>query len=70
MKAFAVYGTDTTKALAEFDTANETIDFARKHLRDNGWGRTVKSRKYKEVYYQVRKVDGKVKVTRHIAVHA
>lgn len=67
MKAFAVYGTDTTKALAEFDNVNEAIEYARKGLRNNGFGRTIKSRKYKSVYYTARKRDGKVTVTRHIA---
>ncbi len=69
MKAFAVYGRDLTKAIAEFDTINEAIEYARKGLREYT-RRTVKSRKYKEVYYSVYKINGKVEVKRHVAVHA
>lgn len=70
MKAFAVYGIDTTKAIAEFDTINEAIEYARKGLRNNGFGRTIKSRKYKEVYYTAHKYNGKVEVKRHTVEHA
>ena len=65
MKNFAVYGVDTTQAIAEFDTVNEAIAYARKNLRDNGWGRTVKSRKYKSVWYTARKINGKIVVNRY-----
>ncbi len=70
MKPFAVYSRDTTKALAEFDTINAAIEYARKGLRNNGCPRTIKSRKYKSVYYTARKRNGKVIVQRHIAITA
>ncbi len=66
MKDFAVYGRDTTKAVAMFDTINEAIEYARKVVRNNCYGRTIKSLKYREVYYRVWKTNGKVNVQRHI----
>lgn len=65
MTAFGVYGTDLTKAIAEFDTINEAIEYARKGLRNNGHGRTIKSRKYKSVWYTAHKINGEVIVKRH-----
>lgn len=59
---FKVYGADLTKAIAEFDTINEAMEYAKKGLRNNGHGRSIKDTEFKMWLYSVHKYNGKVKV--------
>lgn len=59
---FKVYGSDLTKAIAEFDTVNEAMEFAKKGLRNNGHGRSIKDTEFKMWLYKVYKRNGIVKI--------
>ena len=62
MKRIAVYGADLTKAIAEFDTVNEAMVYAKKGLRNNGQARTIRSTEYHKNLYKVRKYNGEIKI--------
>ena len=59
---FKVYGADLTKAIAEFDTVNEAVEYAKKGLRNNGHGRSVKDTEFKMWLYKAYKRNGIVKI--------
>ena len=59
---FKVYGADLTKAIAEFDTINEAMVYAKKGLRNNGHGRSIKDTQFKMWLYKTYKRNGIVKV--------
>ena len=59
---FKVYGSDLTKAIAEFDTINEAMVYAKKGLRNNGHGRKIKDTQFRKWLYSVHKFNGKVNV--------
>lgn len=59
---FKVYGADLTKAIAEFDTINEAMVYAKKGLRNNGHGRSIKDNQFKMWLYKTYKRNGIVKV--------
>ncbi|MBE6820504.1 MAG: hypothetical protein E7516_05590 [Ruminococcaceae bacterium] len=58
-----VYGADLTKAIKEFDTVNEAMEYAKKGLRNNGHSRRIKDTELKCWLYSVRKFNGKIIVT-------
>jgi hypothetical protein len=62
-KKFKVYGKDLTKAIAEFDTINEAMAYAKKGLR-KGSSRMIKSSEYKKWLYRVGKnwQTGKIEI--------
>lgn len=59
---FKVYGADLTKAIAEFDTINEAMIYAKKGLRNTGHGRRIKSTVYKKWLYAVYKSNNEIKI--------
>ena len=59
---FKVYGADLTKAIAEFDTINEAMVYAKKGLRNNGHGRSIKDTQFKKWLYKTYKRNGIVNV--------
>lgn len=59
---FKVYGADLTKAIAEFDTVNEAMEYAKKGLRNDGHGRSIRDTQFKMWLYKVYKRNGIVKV--------
>lgn len=58
---FKVYGADLTKALREFDTVNEAMEYAKKGLRNYG-SRRIRDTEFKCWLYSVHKINGKIKV--------
>lgn len=59
---FKVYGADLTKEIAKFDTVNEALEYAKKHLRNNGHSRSIRDTELKTWLYSVHKINGKIKV--------
>ena len=64
MKKFRVYGIDSTSPLAEFDTINEAMVYARKHLRNNGRSHRITSPVYSNIEWSYWKANGQIKVRR------
>lgn len=62
MKRIEVYGADLTKSIAEFDTVNEAMVYAKKGLRNNGQARTIRITEYHKNLYTVRKINGELMI--------
>ena len=60
MKKFVVKSTANDK---EFDTINEAMEFAKKNLRNNGFGKRIRSTVYHKDLYRVAKLNGKIIIT-------